>query len=240
MSEEVSFPDVLRGIGIDAKALRLSRPRTSPGAESSDSDAVAASVEDERRRGYEEGLRTGAAEGQEAGYREGVRRGEQETAARRDAAIAQAVEAITIDLRARRQQLEALAQSMEAAAHEASAIGQDELAAFCYAAVCRVFGSAVWNREVLQPHLSHLLATARSMDEIIALRLHPEDAESVRSGALTLPAGIRCVSDPEIQLGGCIATGARGGLDMRLETMLEALKNAVRQARADWGAGEAS
>jgi flagellar assembly protein FliH len=70
----------------------------------------------------------------------------------------------------------------------------------------------------------------------VLVRLAPGDADLLRTmhGEMTRLAGIKgleIVSDEGIELGGCLLETARGGLDARLETQVQRLRELLLAAR---------
>lgn len=234
MNAPGALADVMRNMRIEAVPVRLLRAASDMRAEDNVAEQDAA-VAEERRRSYDEGFQAGSAQGREEGYREGLRRGEAETASGRDAAVRSAVEDATSALRQQAMQLATLVQGIDAAMAEVLCVAEDEFAALCFDAICRVIGPLAARPGFLAEHLGHLLALASRMDDLVALRLHPADVERVQREAIAMPPSVRLVADATVQLGGCIASGTRGALDLRLETMLESLRAAVLQGREGLG-----
>jgi flagellar assembly protein FliH len=197
------------------------------------------------RAGREEGLRSGREEGQRAGYEDGLRRGsaaaQEETRAATQAAVQEALR----PLAEKAQRLDALLCALGDAAQDAWAGAEEEVLALCYETLCRVLGEAAAAPEALRAQVARLLAGC-GIDGGITLHLHPADARLLDEAASEgqLPgAGGRAVSwraDPGVALGGCIVAGAGGGIDARLETVLEQCKAGLLQARAGRAATRAA
>lgn len=197
--------------------------------------AQLAAGEEAARQGFERGRAEGFGQGLGAGRDEGLRKGLQEAAEQGRARVEQAVLEATQSVRAMQEQLYRLEAALRPAFAACMSAAEDELVALCYETLCSILGAQALQPAVVQAHVQHVLSRAAGAQSI-ALHLHPQDAELLASCAAgvddpTAAARIRCVPDPEVQLGGCIVRSEGGGLDARLETALLACKDALVSAR---------
>ncbi|HEY8359556.1 MAG TPA: FliH/SctL family protein [Ramlibacter sp.] len=217
-----------RGPATGATDSAPPEPDAAP-AEDPEVHLHAAAREEGFRIGHEEGLRSGSEAGQRAGYEEGLRRG---TAAAR------------IPLEERARQMDGLLAGMADAAHEAWTGADEDVLALCYETLCRVVGEAACTPESVRPQVERLLA-ASELQGSITLHLHPADVrlldEARAEGRLPTVAGraVRWRPDPRVVLGGCVLAGTGGGIDARLETVLEQCKAGLLLARSARAAARA-
>jgi len=189
------------------------------------------------QRGREEGLRSGREEGLRAGYEEGLRRGEDAAREASQAAVEGAIQAARAPLDERSRRMDALLGAMASAAQDAWAGAEEDVLALCYETLCRVVGEAACSPESVRPQVERLLA-ANDLQGRITLHLHPADVrlldEALAEGRLPQAQDLqlRWRADPRVGLGGCVLAGAGGGIDARLETVLEQCKAGLLQARA--------
>lgn len=189
------------------------------------------------RLGREEGLRIGRDEGTRAGYAEGLREGSAAAQEASRAAIEAAMREATRPLEERTRSLDTLLSRMAEAAREAWAGAEEDIAALCYQVLCRALGEALITPQGLGAQVRVLLEGCE-LAGAVTLHLHPGDVrmldESREAGLLQSAAGrpVSWIPDPRVVLGGCIVAGEGGGLDARLETILEQCKAGLLQARA--------
>lgn len=112
---------------------------------------------------------------------------------------------------------------------------EDDVVALAYAAVCRIVGSTVVTRDGMAELIRQLVDELNHTDEF-RVCVSTDDYEMLRGHDWsTAPEAGRqefeLVADERIQTGGCIVESARGNLDGRLDTQLQALKDALLQAR---------
>lgn len=187
--------------------------------------------------GRDEGLRSGREEGQRAGYEEGLRRGEEAAREASVAAAERAVQAARAPLEERARRMDALLAAMASAAQDAWAGADEDVLALCYETLCRVVGEAACSPESVRPQVQRLLAASDLQGEV-TLHLHPADVrlldEALADGQLPQSQNLhlRWRADPRVVLGGCMLAGAGGGIDARLETVLQQCKAGLLQARA--------
>jgi len=77
-----------------------------------------------------------------------------------------------------------------------------------------------------------------------AVHLHPDDLQTLQNEPGWTPSQIggndvRWVASPQVALGGCIVESPEGGLDARIETQLDALRELLLQTRRAARAGGA-
>ena len=112
---------------------------------------------------------------------------------------------------------------------------EDLAVAIAFEAVCKVLGEAAMTQEGVRAQVRQA-ATHLKNKERLMVRLHAADLSALRdAGALNvlLPPGktIAWVADDSIELGGCVVESDGGGLDARLETQLERMRDALLAAR---------
>jgi flagellar assembly protein FliH len=176
------------------------------------------------QRALEQGAREAREEGLRLGYEEGLRRGMTEAARRNDQVVREAVAEGMRLLDVQRAQLQALAGALETAVQDAVVAAEEDMVALCYEALCRIVGSEALRPEIVVAQIRCLLSQ-RSGSALLAVHVHPDDA------ALLPAAGAPWVPDPEVAVGGCVVRTRSGGLDLRLETALEACKAALLRTR---------
>lgn len=237
MQHPTGASDVLRGIALAGAPLRLGRARASEAPEPVASPQVTDHerlAREERsqalREAREQGLRESRAEGLRDGLREGRAQAEEEIRAAVQRAVAEAV----LPLEQEHAQLLQLAQGVRRAVADALEAAHDEMAALCFETLCRIVGTAASDPEIVHAQLTHLLQQHGSQE--VVLHLHPQDARLLQSRAGAQPqASVRWQADAEVTLGGCILQTPGGGIDARLETMLDACKAALLEARRRQG-----
>lgn len=234
---------VLRHALFVPAAVRLPRAATSGPSVQEERRAAdpstqqAAAYAEGFQRGRDEGLRSGREEGLRAGYEEGLRRGQDAAREEARAAVEKAVQAARAPLEESARRMEALLSGMASAARDAWAGADDDVLALCYETLCRVVGEAACSPEFVLPQVERLLAESDLKGEV-TLHLHPVDVrlldEARAEGRLLQAQGLRLSwrADPRVVLGGCMLAGTGGGIDARLETVLEQCKAGLLQARA--------
>lgn len=236
---------VLRGTIFVAGAVRVPRspslmlPRDRSAAPPQGLPVTAApdqARQDELETGREEGLRSGREEGRRAGYAEGLREGEAVAREQARAAVEAAVLEATRPLEERARGLAALLAGLAEAANSVRDGIEEDIAVLCYQVLCRVVGEAALTPQGVRRQVERLVAATES-NGAITLRLHPSDVplieEAAQAGGLATGADclLRLIADPRIVLGGCIVAVPGGGLDARLETVLEECKAGLLRAR---------
>lgn len=163
----------------------------------------------------------GRDEGLAAGHAEGLAAGRAEWAAR----IAQLDELLA-----------GLHQQLAAgiAGHE------DLLVELAFEAVLRILGEAAPTRAGVLAIVRGALQTLPEREGLV-VRLAPHDAAAVEALRDELPRlagtrGLELVADDRIELGGCLIETAGGGLDARLETQVQRLRELLLAARQQEGA----
>jgi flagellar assembly protein FliH len=225
---------VMRGIAIDGAPLRLRRglPVGALPAEPAPVHGAERSHEEALRRGYEEGLALGQIEGRRAGNEEGLRSGREQAAMDAKKWAESAVLAGTATLVEERRRLRDVHEACQALAGELSANAEEEMVALCYETICRVVGELSVRPEVVSAMLAQVLANARGQARVL-LRVHPQDAVLLDACGVTSQPGqaVSWRADPSVTIGGCVLEAPGGGLDLRLDTMLENCKAALLRAR---------
>jgi flagellar assembly protein FliH len=224
-------PGVLRGMPLEREPVSVGRIAQVPGADAAArSDALIAQACSEAR---EEGWHAGREEGRQRGYEEGLRSGRVDGAREgQEAAQKNVAEALARldEQQAHLQRLQASVQEVQA---QALLAAEDEIVALCFAALCRILGETAVAPETVRVHVGSLLRSSAAGAGAI-VRVHPQDLQLLARD----PHGehgydsVRWLADPEVRLGGFILEQAQGGLDARLETLLESCKNLLLATRA--------
>lgn len=222
---------IWRGLRVAALPLLLRAPAGSA------PNAAAEPPEPEPRQAwqlaFDEGTREGREEGLRSGFDEGLRRGLAEAEDRLQQATQQARAEAKAHADAQCAQLAALVGALEASRQDWLAAAEDDVVALCYEALCRIVGAEALRPEVVEAQVRHLVSQPRALAPI-AVHVHPDDAahlQQVQGPSGSGAAQTQWVADPEVALGGCIVRGSTGGLDLRLETALEACKAALLRGR---------
>lgn len=189
------------------------------------------------RLGREEGLRSGREEGRRDGHAEGLRQGAEAAQEQARSALAAAILEATLPLEERARDLATVLAAMNEAVAQVRAGAEDETVTLCYEVLCRIVGEAVITPQGVRRQVERLLAASDARSPV-TLRLHPADLRAIEEATQATPpasaAGqpVLWIADAQVVLGGCIVTTAGGGLDARLETVLETCKAGLLQARA--------
>jgi flagellar assembly protein FliH len=250
---------VFRGLAIAGEPRALLRPAPSPvvvlgGAPQErvpegalprvDPAELEQLRKDAYRQGLEQGRRDGFAEGKDEGLQKGQAEGRQ---IGQDAVLRQA-QAAREDLGMLVDRLDQLLATLPGQFRDALAArlaaGEDDMVALCHAAICRLLGERALSRDgvvhaVRQAVSDSSGATSHAaMSRLLAIHVHPQDLEMLRSdadlsawldrhGSGTIPWR----ADETVRLGGCIVHTTHGSLDARLETQMTALQEILLSAR---------
>lgn len=225
-----SRPGVLRGVPLEREPVSVGRtapaPASDAAARSEARVALACSQarEEAWRAGHDEGRRQGYDEGLRSGRVDGNRQGQ-------EAAQESLVQALARfdEQQASLQRLQGSVQDVLAQALRAA---EDEMVLLCFAVVCRILGETAVEPDTVRAHVSSVLrGNAAGAGTIV--RVHPQDLQLLARDAEpdSGSSGVRWLADPEVRLGGCILEQAQGGLDARLETLLESCKNLLLATR---------
>jgi flagellar assembly protein FliH len=217
---------VWRELPLEAAPVRLRRGLASP------APTPAMPPEEEGfQRGYAQGLDEGRAQGLLEGHEEGLRQGQAEAAQAARAQAAEAVAAALLPLQERQQQVLALAQALEQALPQALDAAEEEMVALVFEALCRMIGAAGPNPASVQAQVAALLAQAR-LEPPLEVCVHPQDAALLAACPAQSGQTANWRADPQVALGGCVVRTRAGGLDLRLETLLQGCKEALLATRA--------
>lgn len=224
--------DVLRGMDIEAAPFRLLR-RSPVASQAPVPDNSTTNVE--LQRGYEAGVQQGYADGLCRGQEEGRREARDTFRAEAEPALQRAISDATTALQAREARLAALVASIEKEERARRLAAEEEMVALCYQTVCAIVGRRAIRPATVRAHLAHV-ASFSGGASAIALHVHPDDAALMQAiEPAATPHGkhaVRWVGDPEVALAGCRVVQRGGGLDLRLETVLEQCKELLLQARS--------
>lgn len=130
---------------------------------------------------------------------------------------------------------------------------EDDILSLAFDVICRILGEQAATAQGLRDALAQALKAWHGHAPL-SVHLHPDDLSLLKADAESLQvlaaagfnaerSSLRWVSDPKIQLGGCLLRSSEGALDARLETQMEALKNSLfqtREARQHTGAQAAA
>jgi flagellar assembly protein FliH len=95
------------------------------------------------------------------------------------------------------------------------------------AACRRLLGPAVDDGRAVQSAVRAALAAARQ-EEVLALRLHPDDLPAARAALASGPhAALQLQPDADLPRGGCVLAFTGGSLDARLDTQMRRLGAAL-------------
>jgi flagellar assembly protein FliH len=229
-SQLAEAAEVLRGMDVESVPVRLVRPRPAPRETPATKPMPDVSAEEELlRQRVENAARQGHEEGARAGYEAGWRKGLEAAAAESEAALALATADAKAALKEQQDKLSHLAGVLQRAIEDALDAAEDEMVALSFETICRVIGAADLRPEAVRAQLTALAGQARARRRL-RVHVHPEDASLLQASASK--GSVEWVPDPDVTLGGCIVRGSHGGLDARLEAMLEACKSALLAARA--------
>jgi len=190
---------------------------------------------------YQTGLREGKRDGYEQGLKEGLIQAQQEAQSKIPAAIEGAVQQATQAQHERIQRLDALSHTLVSQIDQQLQVAEDDMVALCFETMCRVLGENALTAQGVRQHVNQALQAWRGRARI-NIHLHPDDVQLLQENSQnesfikTLETrgypDTQWVADSQVQLGGCLLRSAEGGLDARLETQLQAMKNTLLQTRA--------
>jgi flagellar assembly protein FliH len=228
---------VLKDLALTAQPLALSRPaRPVPMSalpQKPEQESEAASQAAAQRQAHEEGLAQG--------YAEGLKRGEEEGRRRADDAIEQAIRQAIDEVKQKaQQQTQALQQRLaaldlllkdlplqiETRLHAV----EDDAITLCHETLCRFLGRQMGSPAAIRAQWTQALSELKNR-RLVAAHLHPDDLALLRESLGVDAPEIEWVADRDMQLGGCILVSPEGGLDARLETQLDALRQMLIQMR---------
>lgn len=238
--------EVLRGMHVETAPVHLARPdRANAGNVPQHAlESAASAAEDSLRRGFEEGRAQGHAAGLQAGYEEGRCQAVEAAGRQARAALEKAIAEARAPLMQMQERLGVLAASVEAAMEQCLSAAEDEWVAVCFETIARVLGAAAVQPAGVRAHWDHLMSLSRSGHPVV-LHVHPQDATLLEQAGIAVEGEradgerrrVSWVPDPEVALGGCILVTRQGGLDARLETILERCRSALLEARARRASG---
>lgn len=168
--------------------------------------------------GYQAGHEAGQAAGHEAGLAAGQAAGQAEWA----------------DRTAR---LDALLGSVQAQLADGIAGHEDLMVELAFEAVVRILGQAAPTAQGVRGVVREAIGALRDREQVL-VRLSPRDAGLLRAmqgdlAGLAGSTGLEIVADETIELGGCLLETAHGGLDARLETQMQRLRELLLAARSN-------
>ena len=228
------------------------------------------------RQGYTEGLQAGlqqarqelhdqnVREGFDQGYEEGLAQArqqlERESASLREKLQNAFDQATTKAHQESQQTLKRLDQMIQRLPEQLSArmaTMEDDMVALCFDMVCRILGDKL----VTPQGIRELVCQATKdwpADLDLAIHLHPDDLQRLRSAAADALAGsagvnmldqlstelerrvrppLQWVPDAGLGVGGCVLRSSRGGLDARLMAQMTSLRDALLAVRVQRGDG---
>lgn len=118
---------------------------------------------------------------------------------------------------------------------------EDDIVGLAFDVICRVVGEQAATAQGLRETLALALKAWHGRAPL-SVHLHPDDLALLKADAQSLQilaaagfnaerSSLRWVSDPQVQLGGCLLRSSEGALDARLETKMAALKSSLLQTR---------
>ena len=171
------------------------------------------------------------------GRAEGLRRGKEEAAEAVRKLQTQLVSDAQAAFNERVERLDNVIRGLSAQSARLAEDAEDDLVAMSFEIVCRILGARAATPIAVRGMVQHLLAQRSQVG--LAVHLHPEDLEQLRSeeGVLSEAPGWTWVPDAKVKLGGVMLRSPQGSLDARLEVQLEALRQTLLQVRLDHRAG---
>ncbi len=171
------------------------------------------------------------------GHAEGLRQGAEESATaagRQQAALAEQARRAGDE---HRQCLERAIRALQEQRTQVLADAEDDLVAMSFEVICRILGVRAALPATIREMVKQLMA--QRAVEGACVHLHPEDLEHLRSEVGMAPdvAPWQWVADDKVQIGGVLVRTRQGNLDARLEVQLEALRQALLNARRERRAG---
>jgi flagellar assembly protein FliH len=168
-----------------------------------------------------------------AGYASGYEAGH---AAGHEAGLAAGQAAGQADWADRSTRLDALLASIQAQLVEGVTGHEDLMVELAFEAVVRILGQAAPTAQGVRGLVREAIGALRDREQV-RVRLAPPDAELLRAmrgelAGLAGSTGLEIVADETIELGGCLLETARGGLDARLETQMQRLRELLLAARS--------
>ena len=173
-------------------------------------------LEAERNQVLQQAREAGALQGQEQGYAAGLDQGRAEWADRVAA-------------------LDALLASLSNKLEAGIAGSEDLMVEIVFESVSKIIGNAALRREGVAAIVQQALQGIGER-EILVLRLAPRDVDLLRDLRAELTRFADCrslelVADERVELGGCLIETSGGGLDGRLETQFQRLRDLLLAAR---------
>lgn len=196
-------------------------------------------IETQRQLAIAEGLEEGRQGGYDSGYlsghEEGLRQGREEAAA----ALAEEGARHRTEHATRVARWDALIASAEQ--HMKAGIEGTEamLVEIAFEAVAHLLGEAMTQRDGARAAVINVIARTR-VRELLVVRVAPADLamlDATPESSRSMLHGVQLLGDARVSLGGCLLETSGGTLDGRLETQLQALQQALLQARASRDGG---
>jgi flagellar assembly protein FliH len=196
------------------------------------SDSVTDPVEQfsQYRQAYEAGYQAGYAAGDEAGRAEGLAIGEAQGHAQ---ALQEAREQQQSDIERGISAAEACAAAIQQLGEQLTALdGQLKASAeviaidLAWAALMRLLGEGSGKREYVAAMVRNVLDQARPQ-AIVRIGLSAQDLAVLQADGAPEFSSFTLVADERVEAGGCMIETAAGGLDGRLETQLQLLRQVL-------------
>jgi flagellar assembly protein FliH len=263
--EPIARPGVLHGVALDLQPRELARmaaaasktgsPAAAPGEAAEAARRAAANAEahneslrQARAEGYQEALRDLQQQGYQAGLEQGLKEGVKEGRTRGEEEVLQQARSARTAMQERIERLDQWLHALQAqsSAHLAQRLhaAEDELIAIAHAVICRMLGTAAFERAsvgaMVRQAVEQCCGTdaAGSSADVTAIHVHPHDLEALQQDpdmagwlAQQGASAVRWVPEPRVVLGGCIVQSLQGDLDARLETQLTALRHLLIDGR---------
>jgi len=202
------------------------------------------------RRGYENGFAEGVVEGRARGSEEvqqlaarAADEASREFDERAERLIQELEQKAQAAYQARVETLDRLIAALPPQLESRLAAAEDDMLALCFEVVCRVLGRSAVQPAAIRAQLTEAMSALRGRQPA-AVHLHPDDLQTLQNEPDWMSSQIggndvRWVASPQVALGGCIVESPEGGLDVRIETQLDALRELLLQTRRAARAGGA-
>ena len=141
------------------------------------------------------------------------------------------------------QALRALIESIRGARQQYIEDVGDDATQIVLVAVSKILGAAFEKPDAAVAAVREAIRGSNERGRL-CVRVAPEDFELLDAHRDELLAGmssgaVELIADAQVEWGGCLLEGSAGGLDARLETQLQRLRDTLLRVRAKWGETDA-
>ena len=202
--------------------------------------------EHERANAYREGLEAGREEARQAGYEQGLQQGLAEGRERAVSEVQRETDGMRALMKRQRELLDHWAESLrvQTAQHLAQRLEavEDDMVALCHAAIGRLLAAHALTPKVITEAVRRSVGECcgDSLETLLSVHVHAADLALLQTDpdvaqwlATKQGSGVVWRADSEVALGGCVVRSTHGNLDVRLETQLAALTEALLQQRSE-------